>query len=291
MGTGAYIAIHNQLGSPVQCTVANSNCMYQDGDEGSHLEQLNTTIQANAISPSTYLEADDSGTCLASQSFFSLNFSLEGTNLGTVVLNLGSGAFNTAIAENNCPQIVDVQLGESNDQYTFTILLNSPSTLQLLVNSWLSANSSAIENSLVFPQALVSGITFGAAALQGLATLICTSASYSYFGGNLSLTLSADQLFTNGSIAYAGQTVQSGLVLTSPQISATGIVRTLGNALQIALTGIQLQSSTVNFSAAGIQLPSLPLSALMGALEYLVNNTFQAQIIRIVNGFIPPLGG
>jgi hypothetical protein len=104
----------------------------------------------------------------------------------------------------------------------------------------------------------------------------------------LSLTLTADQLLTHGNVTFESVTVDGGLTLQSPVISATATVQTTGsNSVEFALTSFQLQSGTVDVEAAGLDIPDFVLSALMGEIEFAVNNPpAQTWILNYINSHI-----
>ena len=286
LGTGAYMTVRNQTDAAISSTVANTKCMYQNGDDGSHLERFNAQIGPNggAIS-GVYVEADGNffHGCSAAQSQFTLSFA----DIGSITLDLGSGAFNTSVVNNTAPGQIHAQIGQRGDQYTIDIRVAPPSVLIPLANSWIWANVPAIEQALKLPPATVGPLSFGAAALSGLETLRCIDASFD--GRTLQAALVADQLLTHCSVSFEGVTVDGGLTLQTPQLSATSTIQPTASAVSIGVTSFQLVSGTVDLEAAGLNIPNFVLSGLMAGVEEVVNNPpIQGVILDAINGKINP---
>ena len=293
MGTGAFMSLRNNLASPLTCTVSNPVCMYANGADGSHLEYFNTILPPQGLLNSVYIEADGSLSdgCSFTQSQFTLSFSGGSGDIGAVTLNLGSGGFNTSVVYNTAPQAIQVDIGPQGGQYSISVQVNPLPIADQLVNSWIWANASAIQQALTLPPTSWGPFTFQASALQGLDTLSCVQTEVSGSASGviqMAITLTASQLATTGQITIADIPLPAtGLTLEQPQISVSAsiIFSESGNTVQ--LTGFQLTSGTVDL-VIGISIPDPTLSLLLQAVEAIVNNPpVQTVILDTINQYLP----
>ncbi|CCN46042.1 hypothetical protein MADA3029_450005 [Vibrio nigripulchritudo MADA3029] len=79
MGQGAYVKVTDNTSNKIRVYVENQQCMYSNGEEGSHLEQLdNLTVLPDHTFPSNgkgiYVEDKGSGGCFFSDSYYTLKF-------------------------------------------------------------------------------------------------------------------------------------------------------------------------------------------------------------------------
>lgn len=284
MGTGAYMTVINHTNATVSCNVSNVLCMYENGDDQSHLEFFNASVAGNggAIS-NVYIEANGSvfDGCAYAQSQFTLNFA----RTGAITLNLGSGAYNTSVVNNTAPDQIHARIGQRGSQYTIRIELAPVPVVVSLVNSWLWANVPSIEKQLQLPPVDFGSVSFGVGTLLGLETLRCTDGAFD--GTNGLLTLNADQLLTRCSVSFEGATVQGGLNLQRPGLSASATLQPNAAGVAITVTGVTLVSGTVDLNAGGLNIPSFVLSGLLGFVKSQVNTTLQPLILQLINERLP----
>ena len=125
MGYGAYMNITNDRTAAVTTYVVSVQCVYQNGQNGSHLEQFNDrSIAAGATYPGgrgTYIEANCSGTCFFQSGDFTLKI-CDGANSAII----GNVSFhdmtaNWELSDNTNTDVLNVDIDNSGDQAVITV--------------------------------------------------------------------------------------------------------------------------------------------------------------------------
>lgn len=124
MGYGAYLEVTNNRSSTITTYVNSVQCMYQDGDGGSHLEYFNNrTVAANSSYPSSgqvYVEAKDSGTCF----FQSADFTIKVCDANNAIIGNVSFSDSThswKLADNTNPDVLNVNINNGSTPGRITI--------------------------------------------------------------------------------------------------------------------------------------------------------------------------
>jgi hypothetical protein len=291
VGTGAYMTVTNSSTSSVTSSVQNPTCMYENGDDGSHLEYFNTSLASGDSLANVYIEANGDfwSDCSDTQSCFTLAFSDSSGNIGSVTINLGSGLFNTSVVGNTAFSQIVVSIAPSGDQFTIGVVVAEPTVAVQLVNSAIGANAAAIQSAMSW-NGSVGGLTLNLSAFSGLEELVCALASMSgqiQTGIQLELTLAAQQLLSSGTISYDSETVNGGVTLYWPVFSASATIQQTESGASIQLTSFQLTSGTVDLEADGLDIPDPILSGLMGAVEALINSSAGQNVIcGLINRYL-----
>ncbi|GLV53315.1 hypothetical protein KDH_01700 [Dictyobacter sp. S3.2.2.5] len=122
MGYGAFMTVKNELPTPLQLFVEDTQCMYDGGQEGSNLSLFNDVVlQSNQILPASgrqYIEAKASGGCFLEPSSFTLNAS----NIGKVTI-VESGN-NYYANDNTNPDALSININNSGDQAVITVIVH-----------------------------------------------------------------------------------------------------------------------------------------------------------------------
>jgi hypothetical protein len=285
------MTLANQTGASLTSAVQDPTCMYQNGDDGSHLEYFNVTLANGDSVPSTYIEANGNffDGCSDTQSAFTLAFSNSSGSIGSVRLNLGSGLFNTSVVSNTAPTQIVATIAPAGNQFDIGVVVSVPTIAAQLLNSAIGANATAIQSAMSWSGS-VGGLTVSLSAFSGLDSLTCTVASISgqiETGITVSATLSAQQLLSQGKIGYGGVNVSGGITLLWPVFSASGTLQQTATGFSASVTSVQLTSGTVDVEAEGLSIPDPVLSGLMAAVEALVNSSAgQSVICDLINKYL-----
>jgi hypothetical protein len=285
------MTLTNQTGSSLTSAVQNATCMYENGDDGSHLEYFNATLASGDAVPKTYIEANGdfwSG-CSDTQSAFTLTFSNSSGSIGSVRLNLGSGLFSTSVVSNSAPTQIVASIAPAGNQFDIGVVVSVPTIAAQLLNSALGANAAAIQSAMSW-KGSVGGLSVSLSAFSGLDSLTCTVASISgqiETGIQVSATLAAQQLLSSGSIGYGDVSVNGGITLLWPVFSAAGTLQQTTTGVSAQVTSVQLTSGTVNVEAEGLSIPDPILSGLMAAIEALINSSEGQNVIcGLINKYL-----
>jgi hypothetical protein len=126
MGYGANLVVTNNRPTTITTYVNSVQCMYQDGDSGSHLEYFNNlAVQPNSSYPSSgnvYIEAKNSGTCF----FQSADFTIKVCDSTNAIIGSVSFSDSTAswkLSDNTNTDLINVNInnGSSPGHITITV--------------------------------------------------------------------------------------------------------------------------------------------------------------------------
>ena len=128
MGYGAYVNVVNNRTSPLLLFVTDVDCMYDNGDAGSHLNYFNDAKvpATSALPPSgtTYIEAKGSGSCFFTDSTFTVK--VEDADTRTII---GHVAFTDSNHDwdytNDNADVIDVDCNNSGDQARIEITVEA----------------------------------------------------------------------------------------------------------------------------------------------------------------------
>lgn len=125
MGYGAYMKVVNNRTAPLLLFVTDVDCMYDNGEDGSHLDWFNNAkVAAGGSVPAdggtTYIEAKGSGSCFFDDSTFTIKIedADHQTIIGRVAFTDSSEHWNY---KNDNEDVIDVDCNNSGDQAHITI--------------------------------------------------------------------------------------------------------------------------------------------------------------------------
>ena len=289
MGQGAVMTLTNSLSSELRCQVSDVSCMYQNGDENSRLDAFNATLAPHASLSGVYIEANGNvfDACAGVQSQFVLSFSTADGVIGGVRLALGGGAYVTSVLANSSPQMIDVAISPSGDQFAIDVVVSPVSLIAQLANSLIAANAAAIEAELCLPPTNVPGFRFGDARITGIGNLTCAAATVTTSASGaiqFGVALTASQLGASCTIDISGlPDLAPGLTLENPRLAVNADVVIVKKATSVHVTSFQLSGGVIRLAGTGLEVPEL-----LGAVETIVNSPpTQALIINTINSYLP----
>jgi hypothetical protein len=103
----------NSTQSSAATTISNVSCMYENGEQGSNLQQFNATIGAGQTLGPIYIESIGSGGCYFEYSYFNLNW-----NNNAVTINAADSDYTS----NQAPGIA-VAIDNSGKQSNVVVTL------------------------------------------------------------------------------------------------------------------------------------------------------------------------
>lgn len=128
MGYGAFLNVVNNRTAPLLLFVTDVDCMYDNGDDGSHLNQFNDAkVPAQGALPAsgtTYVEAKGSGSCFFTDSTFTIKIedADNQTIIGHVVFTDTSQYWNY---KNDNEDVIDVNCNNSGSQARIEITVEA----------------------------------------------------------------------------------------------------------------------------------------------------------------------
>lgn len=115
MGKGAFVTVTNNTDKTIRSFIENQQCMYSNGDDGSHLERLNNlTLQSDQSSPTIYVEDKGSGACAFESSYYTLKFVYP--NDDNRVIGHFKIVDNEDVEDNTASGTLNVNINTSGDQ-------------------------------------------------------------------------------------------------------------------------------------------------------------------------------
>lgn len=124
MGYGAFMKVVNNRTASLLLFITDVDCMYDNGDDGSHLDRFNNAkVPGGGSCPAdgtTYIEAKASGSCFFDDSKFTVKIEDADTQtiIGRVAFTDSSQHWNYS---NDNPDVIDVNCNNSGDQARITI--------------------------------------------------------------------------------------------------------------------------------------------------------------------------
>lgn len=278
MSTKAHMTLANNSGSIITSTVSNIKCMYENGNNDSHLEEFNATIENGSAISDVVIATIADGDCNTIQSRFSLNFFDAFRNpLAEIDLDLGRGKFKTKVTGNSSPRLVGADI--SGKKTNHTIKIDLMPMAQALLNSLIWANVPIVD---AIPLPSFKGtagpitFTFKEGLLSGLDKLTCTKASLKGSpdtGVIGTAQLKAPELFSSGKVHITDLgTTSAGLTLNQPELTVTIKMQMKSDGkLDVKVTNLTLDSTGVSAKIDFIEIPQAVLSALVTVIEFAVN--------------------
>jgi hypothetical protein len=304
MGTGAYLTLRNSSGAGLTSLVDDAVCMYENGEEGSHLEAFNNLHLDDGQARTEYIEAIGSGDCAAKQSSFTLslrseprefgNVIIAGRVLGKLAVDVGRFPFHTEIKSNGNPRQFQTSVSRDGDQYRIDVEVQKLPTLVAMADSLCWATGGAIEDALTFPPVTdpTGAFTFSAGTFSGLSQATCSDATITGDYGTgvaIDATLTAPELLTHCTVKVNAidYTIDGGITLVNPVFHATGRLDFGGEANGPQLTGVHLRGGMVAFSFNGSKIPDWVGIELFQAFVVLLDSEpIQSEVVSIANRYL-----
>jgi hypothetical protein len=153
MGAGAYLNVGNQIAKQLMCSVSDIVCMFEHGQEGSHLEPFNTPLNSNQRTGDVYVEAIGTfgSPCSITQSKFTLNFS----DGGWLTIYLGSG--DTGVHACSNPAQIRADVNTHVNPAAIRVEVIPLSVAQTMVDSLIWATADAVQRFLTIGPETVAG--------------------------------------------------------------------------------------------------------------------------------------